>query len=109
DLSPVGEGELSGARLVSLMHGDVVPSPDGCYVTTRDAATGATRHVAVLVPAVNGFPADELEIPGGEWLALLTELTGVEASVAGVNHGRTPSLAQQRTRRKWTRSPTLGR
>ncbi|MDU0293319.1 ATP-binding protein [Saccharothrix longispora] len=107
DLSPVGEGELSGARLVSLMHGDVVPSPDGCYVTTRDAATGATRHVAVLVPAVNGFPADELEIPGGEWLALLTELTGVEASVRGVNHGRTGSLALLRTGRKWTRSQSL--
>ncbi|KOX27072.1 hypothetical protein ADK67_14710 [Saccharothrix sp. NRRL B-16348] len=107
DLAPVDDGELSGARLVSLMHGEVVPSPDGGYVTTRDAATGATRHVAVLVPAVNGFPADELEIPGGEWLALLTELTDVEASVRGVNHGRTGSLALLRTGRKWTRSQSL--
>ncbi|MFE9751019.1 ATP-binding protein [Saccharothrix saharensis] len=107
DLTPVDDSELSGARLVSLMHGEVVPSPDGGYVTTRDAATGATRHVAVLVPAVNGFPADELEIPGGEWLALLTELTDVEASVRGVNHGRTGSLALLRTGRKWTRSQSL--
>ncbi|GAA1308832.1 ATP-binding protein [Saccharothrix xinjiangensis] len=107
DLAPVGEGDLSGARLVSLMHGEVVPSADGRHVITRDAATGLTRHVAVLVPAVNGFPVDELEIPGGEWLALLTELSGVEASVRGVNHGRTGSLAILRTGRKWTRSQSL--
>lgn len=90
----VPEGsEFSGARLTGLMAGEVHP-PGGAepYVTCIDAHTGQRRYVSVLVPAVNGFPVEELEIPGGEWLEALCELDGVEASVRGVNVGRQGTL-----------------
>ncbi|MGH8918001.1 MAG: ATP-binding protein, partial [Actinomycetes bacterium] len=46
----------------------------------------------------------ELEIPGGEWLEILTELPGVEASVRGVNHGQAGSIELIDQGRKTTRS-----
>lgn len=104
DLEPPGEQALSGARLVSLMDGEMDPGRDSGHVVVTDAKTGRHRYVSVLVPAINGFPPDELEIPGGEWLAILTELPGVEASVRGVNHGRAGSIDLLRTARKWSRS-----
>jgi len=104
DLEAPSGSEVSGTRLVSLMDGEMDPAQDPGFVVVTDTATGRRRYVSVLVPAVNGFPPDELEIPGGEWLAFLTELPGVEASVRGVNHGRASSVEMLRKARKWTRS-----
>lgn len=97
---------LSGPVLVALMNGEMDPAQPGPYVVVTDKATGARRYVTVLVPAVNGFPTSELEIPGGEWLEILTELPGVEASVRGVNHGQAGSIAVLDAGRKLTRSQT---
>src|SRR5205085_294781 len=74
------------------------------YVVITDTKTGTRRYVSILVPAVNGFPPQELEIPGGEWLEILTELPGVEASVRGINHGQAGSIALIDAGRKITRS-----
>src|SRR5699024_9354350 len=79
--------EVSGSRLVNLAHGEIDPTDDPSYVVVRDVHTGQHSYVSVLVPAVNGF-AQDLEIPGGEWLELLSEVPGVEASVRGVQHGQ---------------------
>ena len=100
------EPALSGPKLVALMHGQVDPTQSTEYVVVTDAATGAVTYVSILVPSVNGFPVDELQIPGGEWLEILTELPGTEASVRGVNHGHAESLALIDTGRKLTRSQT---
>ncbi|GLZ28146.1 hypothetical protein Lesp02_03360 [Lentzea sp. NBRC 105346] len=104
DLVMPDESLLSGARLVALMDGEVDPTQDSGYVVVTDTKTGRRRYVSVLVPAINGFPPDELEIPGGEWLAVLSDLPGVEASVRGVNHGRAGSMTILREARKWSRS-----
>ena len=48
--------------------------------------------MSILTAAAgNGFPAQDLELPGGEWLEILTDIPGVEASVRGVNHGQVGS------------------
>ena len=50
--------------------------------------------MSILTAAAgNGFPAQDLELPGGEWLEILTDIPGVEASVRGVNHGQVGSRA----------------
>lgn len=95
---------LSGPVLVDLMHGLVDPTEAATYVVVTDTKTGMRRYVSILVPAVNGFPPQELEIPGGEWLEILTELPGVEASVRGINHGQAGSIAMIDQGRKITRS-----
>lgn len=95
---------FSGSGLVNLMHGEIDPTIDDSYVVVTDKRTGYRRYVSVLVPAVNGFPVDELEIPGGEWLEMLTELPGVEASVRGVNHGQAGSISRLDNARKTARS-----
>jgi hypothetical protein len=95
---------LSGPVLVDLMHGLIDPTESATYLVVTDTKTGTRRYVSVLVPAVNGFPPSELEIPGGEWLEILTELPGVEASVRGINHGQSGSIALIDAGRKITRS-----
>ena len=55
---------------------------------------GARTNIHATAPyanAGNGFPAQDLELPGGEWLEILTDIPGVEASVRGVNHGQVGS------------------
>lgn len=99
-----GEAMLAGPVLVDLMQGVVNPTVNPNYVVVTDLKTGARQFVTVLSPAVNGFPVDELEIPGGEWLEMLTELPGVEASVRGINHGQAGSIAMIDQGRKLTRS-----
>ena len=100
------EDTLSGPVLVDLMHGEVDPtdSRTRTHVAVTDSKTGARRYVSILAPATNGFPPHELELPGGEWLEILTDLPGVEASVRGVNHGQAGSIALIDHGRKITRS-----
>lgn len=98
------DGALSGPALVDLMHGEVDPTDSSTHVVVTDRKTGTRRLVSILVPAVNGFPPAELEIPGGEWLEILTELPGVEASVRGTNLGQAGSIALIDQGRKTTRS-----
>lgn len=93
ELAVPAEHELSGGRVVNLLHGEVDPTADPNYVVVRDARTGQQRYVAVLVASVNGFSAEHLHIPGGEWLEMISELPGVEASVRGMHHGQQGSLA----------------
>lgn len=95
---------LSGPALVDLMHGEVDPTESSTHVVVTDRKTGARRLLSVLVPAVNGFPPSELEIPGGEWLEILTELPGIEASVRGTNLGQAGSIELIDQGRKITRS-----
>ncbi|WP_436501811.1 ATP-binding protein [Actinokineospora sp. HUAS TT18] len=98
---------LSGPALVALMNGEMDPvQPGRTHVVVTDRDSGARRCLTILVPAVNGFPVSELEVPGGEWLEILTELPGVEASVRGVNHGHAGSIAVIDSGRKRTRSQT---
>lgn len=96
--------ELSGARLVNLAHGVVDPTESEHYVTVTDTRTGHRRYVTVLAASLNGFPIEELSIPGGEWLEMLTELPGVEASVRGRHFGQQGSLKRIDQARKITRS-----
>lgn len=98
------EDSLGGPVLVDLMSGTMDPTHSPHYVVVTDGKTGIQTFVSVLVPAVNGFPVDELTIPGGEWLEILTELPGVEASVRGVNHGLRGSIELIDQGRKLTRS-----
>ncbi|TDQ00600.1 ATP-binding protein [Labedaea rhizosphaerae] len=96
---------LAGPVLVDLAQGSVDPRESPRYVVVTDLKTGERRFVSILVPATNGFPVSELEIPGGEWLEILTEFDGrVEASVRGVNHGQAESIALLDAGRKLTRS-----
>ncbi len=95
---------LAGPALVDLMQGEIDPTVSPNYVVVTDLKTGMKRFVSVLAPATNGFPPAELEIPGGEWLEILTELPGVEASVRGVNHGQAGSIELIDQGRKITRS-----
>lgn len=95
---------FSGAKLVNLMHGRADPTEDPHYVVVTDTRTGHRRYVSLLVPSVNGFPIEELDLPGGAWLEMLTELDGVEASVRGVNHGQAGSLKLLDHARKMSRS-----
>ncbi|MFC4859189.1 ATP-binding protein [Actinophytocola glycyrrhizae] len=97
---------LSGPALVDLMHGEVDPADSPTHVAVTDSKTADRRYVSILVPATNGFPPHELELPGGEWLEILTDLPGVEASVRGVNHGQAGSIALIDHGRKTTRSQT---
>jgi hypothetical protein len=99
-----GENTLAGPALVDLMQGEVDPTLCPTYVVVSDLKTGVARYVSILAPATNGFPPQELEIPGGEWLEILTELPGVEASVRGTNHGQAGSLELIDQGRKITRS-----
>jgi transposase-like protein len=100
------EQMLSGPVLVDLMHGEVDPTDSPTHLVVTDIKTRTRRYVAILAPAVNGFPPHELELPGGEWLEILTELPGVEASVRGVCHGQAGSIALLDQGRKLTRSQT---
>ncbi|OLF07074.1 ATP-binding protein [Actinophytocola xanthii] len=100
------EATLSGPVLVDLMHGEVDPTTSPSHVVVTDTKTGTRRYVTILAPATNGFPPHELELPGGEWLEILTELPGVEASVRGINHGQAGSIALIDQGRKITRSQT---
>jgi hypothetical protein len=95
---------VTGAALVDLMHGEVDTTDSATHVVVTDRKTGTRRYVSILAPAVNGFPPHELEVPGGEWLEILTELPGVEASVRGVNHGHAGSIALIDHGRKIARS-----
>lgn len=95
---------FSGSGLTSLMHGQVDPGENPNYVVVTDLRTGYRRYVSILSAAVNGFPVDELEIPGGEWLEMLTELPGVEASVRGIQHGQAGSIKMLDEARKIARS-----
>lgn len=97
------ELSLAGPVLVDLMQGEVDPTNPN-HVVVTDLKSGTRRYVSILSPAVNGFPVEELQIPGGEWLEILTELPGVEASVRGVSHGQTGSIALIDQGRKMTRS-----
>ncbi|MGH3686750.1 MAG: ATP-binding protein [Pseudonocardiaceae bacterium] len=99
-----GESDLTGPALVDLMQGEVDPTVSPNYVVVTDLKTGTRRYVSILAPATNGFPPQELEIPGGEWLEILTELPGVEASVRGTNHGQAGSIELIDQGRKITRS-----
>jgi hypothetical protein len=98
------DSTLAGPALVDLMHGEVDPTDAATHVVVTDLKTGKRRYVSILAPAVNGFPPQELELPGGEWLEIITELPGVEASVRGVNHGQAGSIALIDQARKITRS-----
>jgi hypothetical protein len=98
------DSTLAGPALVDLMQGEVDPTVSPNYVVVTDLKTQTRRYVAILAPATNGFPAQELEIPGGEWLEILTELPGVEASVRGTNHGQAGSIELIDQGRKITRS-----
>lgn len=100
DLDVPDDDTLSGGRLVSLMDGQVDPTRSDNYVVVTDARTGTAHYVAVLTTAVNGFPPSELEIPGGEWLQVLADLDGVEASLRGVNHGQAGSVTLLDSARK---------
>lgn len=99
------DSTLDGPVLIDLMQGEVDPrEPPYTCVAVTDLKTGQRRYVSILTPATNGFPPAELEIPGGEWLEILTELPGVEASVRGVNHGQAGSIELIDAGRKLTRS-----
>lgn len=87
------ESELSGGKVINLLHGEVDPTEDPNYVVVRDARTGQRRYVAIVVASVNGFSAEHLHVPGGEWLEMISELPGVEASLRGTHHGQQGSLA----------------
>lgn len=95
---------FSGSGLVNLMYGEMDPTLDPTYVAVTDTRSGYRRYVSILVPAVGGFPVEDLEIPGGEWLEMLTDLDGVEASVRGVNHGQAESVRMIDQASKVTRS-----
>ena len=80
--------------LAGLCHGDIDPTISPLFVRVTDLATGTAQYVTILTAAAgNGFPAQDLALPGGEWLEILTEIPGVEASVRGVNHGQVGSRA----------------
>ncbi|ALG06373.1 ATP-binding protein [Kibdelosporangium phytohabitans] len=91
---------LNAPQIALLLNGSVDPRENPRYVVTTDARTGLRRYVSILVSALDGFPATELYIPGGEWLQTLTQLEGVEASVRGTHHGQAGSLAVLDTGRK---------
>ena len=85
---------VTGPMLAGLCHGDIDPTLDPRFVRVTDLATGTAQYVSILTAAAgNGFPAQDLELPGGEWLEILTDIPGVEASVRGVNHGQVGSRA----------------
>ena len=85
---------VTGPMLAGLCHGDIDPTLDPRFVRVTDLATGSAQYVSILTAAAgNGFPAQDLELPGGEWLEILTDIPGVEASVRGVNHGQVGSRA----------------
>ncbi|HEY5150984.1 MAG TPA: ATP-binding protein, partial [Mycobacterium sp.] len=92
---PVPEATaVTGPMLAGLCHGDIDPTINPLFVRVTDLATGTVQYVTVLTTAAgNGFPAQDLALPGGEWLDILTEIPGVEASVRGVNHGQVGSRA----------------
>jgi hypothetical protein len=90
---PVPEAsEVTGPMLAGLCHGDIDPTISPQFVRVTDLATGSAVYVSVLTAAAgNGFPALDLQLPGGEWLEICTEIPGVEANVRGVNHGQVRS------------------
>ena len=92
---PVPEASaVTGPMLAGLCHGDIDPTISPRFVRVTDLATGTAQYVSILTAAAgNGFPAQDLELPGGEWLEILTDIPGVEASVRGVNHGQVGSRA----------------
>ncbi|MGS0684588.1 ATP-binding protein [Nakamurella sp. GG22] len=92
---PVPEATVvPGPMLAGLCHGDIDPTLDPRFVRVTDLTTGSAQYVSILTAAAgNGFPAQDLELPGGEWLEILTDIHGVEANVRGVNHGQVGSRA----------------
>lgn len=90
---PVPEAsEVTGPMLAGLCHGDIDPTISLRFVRVTVLATGSVQYVSVLTAAAgNGFPAQDLVLPGGEWLEILTDILGVEANVRGINHGQVGS------------------
>lgn len=96
-LTPPAADVVGTPMMATLAAGEVDPTVDPNYVVVRDFQASDPKHqqtyVSVLVPAaLTGFPATDLEIPGGEWLQKIIELPDVEVSVRGESHGKRGSL-----------------
>lgn len=85
------KGEIAGAgEIVRLRSAQVDPHREHVRIQT----VNGERFLRMLTPIEGGFPTDELELPGGEWLKHLnictsaedgTAVLPVEVSIRGVN------------------------
>lgn len=61
---------LTGGQMARLRSAHVRPHGASCVAIS--GPDGSTRYVRILVPSETGFPANELDLPGGEWLKNLS-------------------------------------
>ena len=87
----------TGGQVARLRSTQVVPAAEHVEITT-DAGT---RYLRMIIPTETGFPNNDLEIPGGEWLKKLDVLRGdddddpappAEVSIRGRNVPRIEAM-----------------
>ena len=87
----------TGGQVARLRSAQVVPDAEHVEITTD---TG-TRYLQMVIPTESGFPNNDLEIPGGEWLKKLDVLRGddddepapaAEVSIRGRNVPRIEAM-----------------
>ena len=72
---------LTGGQMARLRSAQVRPHGSNCVAMTLP--DGSTRYLRVLVPSETGFPASELDLPGGEWLKNLSIADLVDHEAVG--------------------------